>query len=218
MKIGTPLTLEVEKNKEIERYRCKIVERQGSFLFVDYPVHEATGRTSIFEKGTEFSASFVSSNNAVYRFDTEIKDKKNLKIPTLVLSYPGKDELERVQRREYVRIESAVDISLHDTEEEIQPFTTITHDVSGGGFSIVLPREQKIPKAKQLEAWMVLPMESGENAYISSLTQSIRIFERSEGRPPLLSMEFVDIAEKDRQVIIRYCFEKQLQARRKGLT
>ncbi|QTM99674.1 flagellar brake protein [Sediminibacillus dalangtanensis] len=217
IKIGTPLTLEIEKDHEVERYRCKVVEQQGSFLFVDYPVHLVSGRTNLFERGTIFTASFVGEDHTVYSFETELKDKKKLKIPTLVLNYPGASQLKKVQRREYVRIETAVDVSVHDTEKELRPFTTITQNISGGGLSLVLPPGREIPPGKRLELLIVLPMESTVISYVKVQAEVIRTHDRPEGQRPLLSVKFEEIEEQDRQSIIRYCFEKQLEARRRGL-
>ncbi|WP_053219379.1 flagellar brake protein [Virgibacillus senegalensis] len=217
IKIGTPLTLEIENNEGIERYRCKVVEQQGSFLFVDYPVHQITGRTSLFERGTIFTTSFVGEDDAVYSFETELKDKKTLKIPTLVLNYPGEGQLAKVQRREYVRIETAVDISVHDAEKELLPFTTITQNISGGGLSLVLPPGREILPGKQLELIMVLPLEAAGTTYVKTVAQVIRTHDRPEGQRPLLSVKFDEIDEQSRQSIIRFCFEKQLEARRRGI-
>lgn len=177
---------------------------------------EKKERTSIFATGTEFSADFVGKDEAVYQFNTEIKGKKNVNIPVLVLSYPGDNNVVRIQRREYVRIETGIDISIHDPRGNVPAFTTITKDLSGGGMSIILPIGCKVEGETSLEAWMVLPMSSGEYEYIHVSVESIRVTESSEHRD-ILSLEFANIKEIDRQAIIRYCFEKQLETRKVDL-
>ncbi|MCT2537403.1 flagellar brake domain-containing protein [Aquibacillus koreensis] len=218
IKIGIPITLEYRVEDKIERYRCKVVELEGSTLYIDYPINEETGRTGIFSKGTTFNVNYVGTDNSVYRFETEVKGKKNANIPMLLLHYP-EDNIVRIQRREYVRIMTAIDVSVHDTEGTIAPFTTITFDISGGGLSILLPDDQHTFKPNQIVAvWLVLPTESGPFSYVHSSAEVIRVNHREQGKKSLLSLKFKQIRDKDRQDIIRYCFENQLKERRRGLT
>ncbi|QDP40480.1 flagellar brake protein [Radiobacillus deserti] len=215
-KIGLPLTLEYKVNGDSEIYRCKIVEEEAHRIYIDYPIHTISGRTGLFEKGAEFYASFVGTNNSVYQFETHIEGKKNLNIPTLVLSFPGDEKLIRIQRRQYVRIESYLDISIHDSERNVPPLTTVTQDISGGGVSVILPSNERVKPGMILDIWLVLPMDSGTNEYIHAKTKAIRVREGNE-HSSTLSLKFDEIADKDRQSIIRYCFEKQLMDRKKGI-
>ncbi|MDC3424812.1 flagellar brake domain-containing protein [Aquibacillus sp. 3ASR75-11] len=217
IKIGTSLTLELKntENDESEKFRCKMVEQAKNFIFIDYPINVKTGKTNIFFKGTEFEASFVGSDQSVYCFSTEIKGKQNIKIPTLILSYPGDDQLLRIQRRQYVRIESAIDVSVHEMEGVVQPFTTVTQDISGGGASILLPTHSALRPSMELDLWLVLPMQSGQYEYIYATSEVIRVIEGNQDYPSTASIHFTAIQDKDRQSIIRYCFEKQLIQRRR---
>ncbi|UFT97642.1 flagellar brake domain-containing protein [Radiobacillus kanasensis] len=215
-KIGLPLTLEYGVNGDSELYRCKIVEHEDHLIYVDYPIHTITGRTGVFETGTEFYASFVGKDNSVYQFETQVRAKKNVNIPTLVLGFPGDENLIRIQRRQYVRIESSLDISIHDSEGAIAPFTTVTQDISGGGLSVVLPSNHSVKPGMILDIWMVLSMDSGSNEYIHAKAKAIRVHERDE-HVSTLSIKFNEIKDKDRQTVIRYCFEKQLLNRKKGI-
>ncbi|WP_226034667.1 flagellar brake protein [Aquibacillus saliphilus] len=214
IKIGTPLTLESSNDGDIIRYRCKVVEHEESNLLVDYPINELSKRTNIFPKGTRFHASFVGSDNSVYQFNTEILGKKNINIPTLVLEYSNSN-LVRIQRREHVRIETAIDIAVHDPASDIEPFTSITQDISGGGLSLVLATGYEFKSGIPLDIWMVLPMDSGGYEYVHAESRVIRVIERPKGKKDLLSLKFDNISDKDRQSIIRYCFERQLKVRRK---
>ncbi|WP_170287578.1 flagellar brake protein [Aquibacillus halophilus] len=216
IKIGTPLALELNNNGDISRYRCKVVEYEDNDLFIDYPINVITGRSDIFPTGTEFNASFVGNDNSVYKFNTEIVGKKNINIPTLILDYPEKD-LVRIQRREYVRVDTAVDISVDDPTLKIPTITSVTNDISGGGISIVLPTSYPFESGMLLDLCMVFPMESGTFEYVLAEAEVIRVIKRREGQKDLLSLKFIAITDKDRQTIIRYCFEKQLKTRKKGL-
>lgn len=214
IKIGTTLILEAE-NEEANniRYRCKVVEMDGTTIYIDYPINEQSERTSIFPKGTIFQASFIGDNQSVYQFDTEITGKTTANVPMLLIHYP-KDDMTRIQRREYVRVMTNLDISIHDPNQVEHAFTTVTHDISGGGMSIVLPEDRSIEYGKMMDIWLVLPMQSNEIMYVAAQAETIRTYQKKDVTRKLLSMKFTEIDEKDRQHIIRFCFEKQLQARR----
>ncbi|WP_077621713.1 flagellar brake protein [Sediminibacillus massiliensis] len=219
IKIGSRLVLETGKGENSDRYRCKIVDVIGNLLYVDYPVHELTGRTSLFRNNTKFSANFVGTDRGVYRFSTEIKEKKKMNnVPTLVLDYPGDEHLQRIQRRQYVRMEVTLDVSVHDPNGILAPFTAVTQDISGGGISLLFPEHyDEISHGTSLDLWLVLPMENSRYEYIRTSAKAIRTITRKEGQSKLLSLKFGDMNEKDRQSIIRFCFQKQLQSRKRGM-
>ncbi|GAA5415387.1 uncharacterized protein YpfA [Paraliobacillus ryukyuensis] len=218
IKIGIPLTLETIQNEEEHtKYRCKVVEQEESTIYIDYPINEKTGRTDIFPKGAEFSVSFIGKDEAVYQFFTEIKGKKQGNMPMLLLHYP-KDKLNRIQRREYVRINSTLDIAVHDLSNEKEAYTSITKDISGGGLSVVLPNDQlQYDEEELVEILLVLPMNNGNTEYIKAKASVVRMLQKKDMHKPLLTLKFHDILEKDRQQIIRYCFEVQLRERRQRL-
>ncbi|WP_186577822.1 flagellar brake protein [Aquibacillus kalidii] len=217
IKIGTSLQLQRYNEDKLENFKCKIVEKEGSILYIDYPINEETGRTNIFPKGTEFFANFIGDQNSVYRFRTVIMGKKQANIPMLILHYP-EDNIQRIQRREYVRINTTLDTAIHDIEDKIVPFTTVTQDISGGGMSLVIPdKKLKLTGGQLLNIWVVLPMESGALYYIETKSKVIRVVQR-ENMKNLLSVKFEMIKDKDREAVIRYCFENQLRERRRGLS
>src|SRR5699024_12005907 len=80
-----------------------------------------------------------TDDRALFRFNTVIV--KRIKDPTLalVIPKPKKSDLEKVQRREYVRVKTDVDIAIHSKKENVQPIVTVTNDISGGGASIIIP-------------------------------------------------------------------------------
>lgn len=215
IKIGTTLTL-TTLGEEAHEYRCKVVEQEGTTIYVDYPIHEETGRTNIFPKGTEFTAYYVEDGASVYQFETEIKGKKQGKLPMLLLHFPY-DQLTRIQRREYVRVNSTLDISIHNPEEDEEPVISITNDISGGGLSLLIDDINSFHADDVVSLYIVLPMDNGSIHYINAKAKVIRAFQKKQASKPLLTLEFVDITEKNRQLIIRHCFEVQLRIRRQQL-
>lgn len=213
--IGMSLVLEMVEQEKVEKYRCKLIEQSGSYLFVDYPINEISGKTGFFMTGTEFIASFAGLDGSVYQFVTELKNKEKINIPALVLSYPGEKGLKRIQRRDHVRIDSTNDIAIHASALEFPPFTTVTSDISGGGLTFLLPEHISISPGTKIEAWLVLYLESSgvyEHLQIDAIV--VRTTKEKEGRRNMVSVQYEKIDDRARQTIIRYCFERQLKERR----
>lgn len=218
VKIGMSLVLEMVEQEKHEKYRCKLIEHSESLLFVDFPINELNGKTAFFMTGTKFIASFVGLDGSIYQFDTELKNKANINIPALVLSYPGEEELKRIQRRDYVRIGSINDIAIHAKAREFPPFTTVTNNISGGGLTFLLPEQVSILPGTKVDAWLVLYLDSGVVEHLQIEAVVIRTTQGTEGRSNTVSIQYEKIDDHTRQTIIRYCFERQLRERRQKLS
>ncbi|WP_099158376.1 flagellar brake protein [Virgibacillus ndiopensis] len=218
MKIGTLLMLEVtqtDKN-DLQKYRCKVIEKNEHYLFIDYPVNEQTKKTSYLPKGTYIAVTYVGSDQSVYSFHTQIVAKVKFNIPALAISLPEKSKINRIQRRKYVRIDTSVDVTVHSPNDSFEPFVTVTSDISGGGLSIILPNKVNLAERDTLDLWVVLPMQSNEYHYVFAQTEIIRI-NVSDTSVNTASLKFVSITSQAQQHIVQYCFEKQREARKKEL-
>ncbi|MEN2464822.1 PilZ domain-containing protein [Ornithinibacillus sp. FSL M8-0202] len=219
MKIGVFLTIEAFsiKTNSTEKYRCKIVDKNSNYLYVDYPVHIQTKRTNAgFKIGDIMYAEYNGEDQSVYRFKTEVIDKQRGKIPTLALVIPEKDQIERIQRRQYVRVEAATDVAVHSMEKNFPPFTTVTVDISGGGLSVIIPKGTSIMEQEKVTLYLVLHMHSGEYSYLELSGEVVRIIHQ-EHTANIASIKLHALSEQDKQSIVRYCFEKQREARQKEI-
>lgn len=214
IKIGTNITLEQDTNDgNMESYRCRMVEIKGHTVYIDYPINLKTGRTDIFPKGTKFRAYYLDDKEYVYQFDTEIKGKKVDKVPMLLLHFDT-SKVKKIQRREYLRVDANLDVSVHDPINEMPPFTTLTADISGGGMAILLPEDHGIKSGAEINIWIVIPLARDNIIYLPVKAKAIRVHEMDKRNHTLLSLEFTSITENDRQHIIQYCFDTQLKERR----
>jgi c-di-GMP-binding flagellar brake protein YcgR len=214
--IGDTIILEPKSSSEEEKYRCKLVERKGEHLFIDYPISMKTSKTVFLLDGTQLKGSFLGRDNTVYLFETEVQGRVLQTIPMIKLSYPGKEQLIRVQRRQYVRVDTTVDVAVHPTNAEFSPFVTITSDISAGGAALILPSNTKLNPEIMINCWIVLPMLSGDYHYMTLKARVIRIIPGQNGERDKMPIEFIDITENERQLLIRFSFERQLNLKRKG--
>src|SRR5699024_10396962 len=121
VKIGSSISVNITNERyEEEQYRSKIIDIDDNFVYIDYPVNVKTLKTAFIMTNTAVTIIFTE-DRALFRFNTMIV--KRIKDPTLalVIPRPKKSDLEKVQRREYVRIKTDVDIAIHSKKVNVQP-------------------------------------------------------------------------------------------------
>lgn len=217
MEIGNKLNLLIQNTEDHQmvEYRCTIIGIDHNYIFIDYPINKDTQRTGFFSTGTNLLVKYIDKDKNLYQFHTKIQKKVTLTIPGLAIELPEKEKLKQIQRREYVRIMTAVDIAIHPTDQSFSPFTTVTNDISGGGISAVIPPKMQLNKGQKLFLWMVLPTKT-EIKYAHLQGDIIQIYDLKSGFKTA-SIEFISIADQTRQDIIQFGFEKQREARIKEL-
>ena len=214
--IGDVLLLEPSHSEKTEKYKCKIVEKSESKIYIDYPINMDTNRTVFLMDGTQLKGTFVSEDGSVYLFETEVLSRVKQMIPMIVLSYPGEEQLVRIQRRQFVRVETAVDVAMHPIHMEFSPMISITEDISAGGAAIICQNSSVIKPNMMVHNLFVLPMQNGEIHYLKLKSKIVRVLEKKDSKP-VASVQFVDTTPSDRQMLLRFCFDRQLAYKKKGL-
>lgn len=217
MEIGSSLNLSIlnkGKNKTIQ-CECKIIGENKEYIFIDYPVNLSTRKTVILQTGTKVMATFINKYNTPFSFKTEIVHKVKLTVPALAIKLPKEGTINKIQRRKYVRVESAIDVAVHSATKSFSAFTTVSLDISGGGISIIIPNNKSLDDKKTVDLWMIIQMNSGTYHYIYAQAKIIRTVQL-ESTIKSASLEFTSIKQQDKQTIIQFCFEKQREARQRG--
>ena len=70
-------------------------------------------------------------------------------------------------------------------------------------------------KGMKFPVLLPLYFNNGDIKYVSTIAEIVRIWTR--GAQTLASLKFTDTDDFDKQQIVRYCFERQLYLRNKGL-
>jgi c-di-GMP-binding flagellar brake protein YcgR len=211
LKIGTALTLEPTYTDRVEKFRCKIIEQDKNILYIDYPINMATNKTAFLVDGSQFRATLVSDENISYAFNTEVVGRKLDNIPMIKLHCPPEEEFIKIQRREYVRVNTAADVAVEYNNNFSQ---YVTEDISAGGLAVYL-RDDNIPfnEGAEVRLTIVLPYMNNDIRYVQTKGNVVRIFEKN--RIKIASIQFMDMDHLERQYIVRFCFERQLMTRRK---
>ena len=110
--IGTIIIIDKDFTKDSEKYKSKVIDIAENHVMIDYPTHIETGKTAFFVDGTQLLVTFTDSNKISYAFRTEVSGRMMKGVPMLKLSYPGDDQLIKIQRREFVRVDTAIDVAV----------------------------------------------------------------------------------------------------------
>ncbi|NWO12281.1 flagellar brake protein [Virgibacillus sp.] len=218
MKIGTMFQLEVMQSKKkgsdkANQYRCKLIDKNEQYIFIDFPVNIKSKKTAVFAKGTVFEVTFVGDDEVIYKFRSKLITKIKGKIPSLAIQKP--DNVHRIQRRNFIRVETAVDVAVHSDQNLFPPFITVTNDVGAGGLSLIVPKNQSI-LGEIAELWLVLPMSKGAFLYPNIRAKLVHQ-KKENNKITIASFQFLTLDTKMEQFLIRFCFEKQREARKKQL-
>jgi len=211
-KIGTILMLEPTFSKTLEKFRCKVVEERESAVLIDYPTNTSTKKTAFLMEGTQLRASFVEDAVAAYAFQTEVLGRVHGNIPMVMLSFPGKDQVIKVQRREFVRVDTPVDMAV-EFEGNFSQF--VAEDISAGGSALIISQPVAFKENDTISLTISLPFSNGDIKYIQTKALVVRFWMKDEIR--IASIQFAETDDVDKQQIVRFCFDRQLLKRRKGV-
>ena len=136
-------------------------------------------------------------------------------MPVLKIIYEGDDQLEKIQRREYVRVDVSLDASLET--ESGERYNLVTTDLSAGGVAINIKDIDSFEEGDFVDLLIVVPQEDEPPFYLSVDAKVVRIWEAEQRR--LASFQFVELDDEVRQQVVRYCFDRQLKERqeRRGI-
>ncbi|MGD6774948.1 MULTISPECIES: flagellar brake protein [Bacillaceae] len=214
LKPGVVLTLQVRNDDKVEKYRCKVQEVKEREFYVDYPSHMENGRTTYILNGTQLLITYVTDEGVAYTFESEVLGRMKQAIPMVQLSFPGYHQVLKVQRRQYVRVESNIDVSVHPLSFHFTPFVTVTHDISAGGAALILPEKASLPEKGHIFTTFVIHLNNGEIHYLKLKSKIIRLVEDKAKNRWKVSLQFDPVNEVQRQIIMKYCFEQQLLLRK----
>lgn len=212
LKLGTILTLEPTYTERFEKLRCKVVEQEDGIIYIDYPINVATKKTAFLVDGAQFRVTFHTEAKQSYTFTTSVLGRKGGNIPMIKLSCPPDENIQKIQRREYVRVETPVDIAIEFKDNFYQ---LVAEDISAGGVAVLLNQHVPFGDGDAVRLTIVLPFTNGDIRYVQTEAYIVRIFERDHVK--IASIQLTDTDDIDKQHIVRFCFERQLKIRKKEM-
>lgn len=206
-------------------YSSRIEEDNGGVLGIAIPSKQ--GHLLPLPVGTWFIGKIAQKSN-LYIFKTHITNvslKQN--VPTWTIAKPA--EIEKVQRREFVRIDVRLPVFIKILVEgeknlsiggknysakelESKEWEATVKDISGSGARIIT----KLKISAGTNMFLTLPLPDG------SVFRTLAQVKRSELVNPDLGIywigvHFLGITERERDQIIRFIFKKQVELRKRSL-
>ena len=90
----------------------------------------------------------------------------------------------------------------------------LTEDIGGGGLSIYIEPDVKVQEEQKLKCWLLVPYRNGAIDHVQFEAEVVRIKKLESGRE-LGMLKFSQITDSERQKVIKFCFERQLDYRMK---
>ena len=140
----------------------------------------------------------IMSGRGIYRFGGALRNERN---GSLTIALNG--EVERIQRREFVRISAHLDVTVRGVDEPVGGDTT-TIDVSGSGLQITDPWGLALGLAVRVE----LKLPEGEP--LRSLGRVVRVGAEEDQK----GIRLDGLARADEDRLMRYIRDREVQALR----
>lgn len=221
-RIGQSIRLTFAGSSEDPRlhtYKSRVVDIKDEVASIELPTNEETGRTGLFGAGTACEVWYVGEDGSRYEFHSSIVGRQSEHIPVLFLQLPSKEEILRTQRRNYLRIDSSLDIAIKlDDPIRRYHFVARTLDISGGGLSFTCDESYRLQENDKLHVWISMPSKTGQVQHAYAVMEVVRQKSaEKKGLHQWISGKFVQISEQDRAKVVRACYERQLELRKKGV-
>lgn len=201
----------LQQGEDLEfEYKTRIAdERDGDFC-VEMFIHERTGRFKRPSIGDALTAVYVNEEGVQHFFDTQVTGFINDTVPLIRIQKPDLALITKTQRRNYLRVAATLEIAILTPQGD--RFNAMTDDVGGGGVSFICEGSIKLEEANTLECWLLLTYKNSSIEHAAFQALIVRLNTLATGRQHVMA-KFESINDSDRQKIIRYCFERQLDFR-----
>lgn len=191
-------------------YKSRIADEEEDVLFIEYPINEKTGGFKRLFLGDELSIYFMDDGGMKYYFDTHVVGFKEDSVRLIKILKPDAQRLMKVQRRNFLRVPAELEIAVKMSDHD--RFVCYTDDVGGGGISFLCDKKWAVEAGQLLDCWLLLTYKTGSIEHVSFNAEIVRVNTLESGRKQVM-IKFINITDGERQKIIRYCFEKQLEYR-----
>ncbi|MEI7024575.1 flagellar brake protein [Paenibacillus sp. y28] len=202
----------IDEEEARKEYKSRIAEIDDNYIAMEVPMQEKNGRIRRVYIGDEISAFFLTEGGVKNYFQTVVLGFKEDVVRLVIIKKPDPSAISKIQRRSFLRVPAEVEVAvkLSDTIR----FLAKTEDIGGGGVSFFVENGNPIQVKDILTCWIVLPMKNGTIEHAQFKGELVRMKPLETGRI-LAMLQFTEIADAERQKVIRYCFERQLDFRKR---
>ncbi|UVI32368.1 flagellar brake protein [Paenibacillus spongiae] len=214
-KVNQIIYLQVASSDEEEaalEYKSRIADGSDNELLIEIPVLEGTGRYKRLFLGDELSAYYLTHDGVKHYFNSHVLGLKEDVVRLVRIQKPDPDSITKIQRRHFLRVASELEIAIRLSDHV--RFLGMTDDVGGGGISFLCDGRWPIKPETELDCWLLVPYRNGSIEHTQFKAEVVRVKKLETGRIQVMA-KYVSITDGERQKIIRYCFERQLDVRKR---
>ncbi|MDF2882587.1 MAG: flagellar protein [Clostridiaceae bacterium] len=189
-----------------DAYVSNVQDIDAENIAISIPVRE--GMYLPLSLGESVEIIFYHEGDA-YKFKTSVTGRKIDKIYVILLKYPS--SFTKIQRRNYVRMETLIDISctLAEGTNKIEFFDALVIDISGGGLRLVTSRPLKMGN----NLIMNIPLKDDNLVLKGKVVRH----ELNVDKKHVCGIAFQDMLNENIERIIRYIFELMREQRKKSI-
>jgi c-di-GMP-binding flagellar brake protein YcgR len=202
----------IDEEEARQEYKSRIADMNDQTIFMEIPINEKSGRLKKLYIGDEMSAFFITDGGVKNYFNTSVLGFTDDVIRLVLIRKPALESITKVQRRNFLRVPAELEMAVKYSEQ--LQFVAMTDDVGGGGISFLCDGYIPLASRQIVSCWLLANYKNGQIEHIPFKGEMVRIKMLETGRQQVM-MRFEEISDKDRQKIIRYCFERQLDFRKK---
>lgn len=213
-KVNDVLHIQLPSEGEIEgnfEYRSRIAESDEDEIYIEVPIHEQSGHFKKLHMGNELSLYFLTEGGVKHFFNTYVTGFKEDVIRMVRLRKPTEDEISQMQRRNFLRVQANLELAVK-FQHDFTRFLTYTENVGGGGISLLGDEHHEVKEGQFLTCWLLIQYKNGDLEHVPFEGTVVRTVTLESGRQKAM-LEFTKITDMERQKIIKYCFERQLDFR-----
>lgn len=214
-KIGQTLFIQQESVIEAEAkeiYKSRIQDSDKNYFAIEIPIQQSSGRLKRFYTGEQLNVHFISNGGVKNYFNTQVLGMKEDVIKQLIIKKPNPDLITKIQRRSFLRVPAILEIAVQMTEE--LSFLALTDDISGGGLSFICDEKYPLEEKSEISCWLLIHFKNETIDHVPFKGQLVRVKPVKEHEKQLVMLSFTEIHDNDREKVIRFCFERQLELRK----
>ncbi|RXZ76887.1 glycosyl transferase [Paenibacillaceae bacterium] len=191
-------------------YRSRISEVKEQHILIEIPMNESTGKLKKLYLGDELSIYFITDGGVKNYFYSHVLGFQEDVIRLVSIQRPDPEQITKIQRRNFLRVSAELELAVKASNR--MQFIAHTDDIGGGGVSYIAEGRWNVKVGDKLACWLLVPYKNGTLDHAQFESEVVRVNPLQTGRTQVMS-KFVAISDGERQKIIRYCFERQLEFR-----
>jgi c-di-GMP-binding flagellar brake protein YcgR len=202
----------IDEEESKQEYKSRISDVSDTTISMEVPISEKTGRLKRLFAGDELSAYYITEGGVKNYFNSSVLGFRDDVIRLVIIKKPEPETITRVQRRNFLRVPAELEIAVRYSEQ--LQFVAITDDVGGGGISFLCDGYIPIAAQQTVSCWLLIHYRNNQIEHVPFKGEIVRVKPMETGKQQVM-MRFSDISDRDRQKIIRFCFERQLDFRKR---